>query len=61
MIEPTFYDHLTAHWPAICVAAAWMAHQARAAYHALFDLLEYVMSHGGIKSFLRKLWDGGAK
>ena len=61
MIEPSFYDQLTAHWPAVCIAAAWLARELRVIYHGAFDLAEYVMAHGGVKNFIKKLWSGGAQ
>lgn len=53
--------HIQDNWPAIVVGAAWLTRESRVLWNAGFDLAEYFMAHGGVKNFLKKLWNGGAQ
>jgi hypothetical protein len=41
--------------PALAVAAAWLGRELRNFNHWIFDLGEYVMAHGGLALYLKKL------
>jgi hypothetical protein len=53
------------HWAAITVAAAWFGREVRNFNVWVFEVLEYLQAHGGLKNYLRKTWNnpetGGVK
>ena len=56
------FDHLQDYWPALVVAAGWLARETRVLWHGGFDLAEYFIAHGGIGMWLKKLvWNPKGK